>query len=395
MPGIERAEKKSFGAVMPEIATGNTTIFTQSQVEKTLSDAQKAVLIITLMGFALGGKKTDSTVSLSPEHVKKTGRPGTHVGYLGYLHHFLIGRNCLESLWLNLLTMEGVQEIGYQHGIGVPPWEKMPEGEICPRANDFKNSLMGRLVPLSRFCLLTDSDLHYSEGISHPSHGEGGRDPTIAIDSSKKPKAMWTDPSKRPWRWLSSMLGFLSTTNKNQWHCLQLSQGLRRARTFSFTTIGIWSAGLRVSGNAGEQYVSGTDDFVESRIELQSAWIGDPWFIQLQAQMEQLEDLSKVLGSSVRSYFKEQKVDGSEQAHRALSFYWQLCEKEVHALLKACDETGSDNLNALWKRYVDYARAAFDSICPKDTARQLDAWSKHRSNVSKFINKDKKKKHER
>lgn len=402
MPAIKKAAKKTFGEVMPEIATGNTTRFTQSHVEKALADDQLAVLIVTLMGFALGGKNVD-TISLSLGHTKKkSGKAGTHLGHKGYLHHFLKGRDFQESLWFNLLTLDSIKKIGYRNNIGIPPWEKMPEGEICPRAKSLMNSFMGRLVPLSRFCLLSDdSRLHYSDGIEHPSHGEGGRDPSVAVNyCSKKPSAICADPSKRPWRWLSSMLGFLSTIsdNLNTQECYQLSQGLKRAREFrelrgeSSLPIGIWSAGLKTSSNAGEQYVSGTDDFVESTIELQLDWLGENWFVQLTSQMKRLEELSKKLNQSVQGYCKEQKADGKKQANKACSLYWQCCESEFRALLEACAK-GPEALETLWRKYVEHARAAFDTVCPRETARQLDAWSKYRSNINQFNNKNTKKNH--
>jgi CRISPR system Cascade subunit CasA len=394
MPAIQNAKKVSFGAVMPEIATGNTTLFTQSQTERPLGCSEKAILIVTMMGFALGGKRTDQTFSLSPGHVKKTSKPGTNLGSPGYLHHFLAGRDCLESLWFNLLTLDGIQRLGYRNNVGIPPWEKMPQGETCPRSETLKNSLMGRLVPLSRFCLLSDSGLHYSDGITHLSHREGGKDPSVAINySSQNNEALYADPSKRPWRWLSSMLGFLSTTNKSLWDCPQLSQGLTRVRESNPPTIGIWSAGLKSRNTSGEQKVSGTDDFVESKIELQSNWLDKCWFNQLESQMAWLEELSGQLKKSVRFYFKEQKADGTMQANKAESLYWQFCEKKFHDLVEACYRPGSEDLDALRQTYVNYARSAFDNTCPADTARQLDAWSKHRFNVDKFANKNTKKKH--
>lgn len=57
MPTIKAAAVQNFGAVLAEVSTGNTTVLTQSQVEKSLTDADKALLIVTLMGFGLGGKK--------------------------------------------------------------------------------------------------------------------------------------------------------------------------------------------------------------------------------------------------------------------------------------------------------------------------------------------------
>jgi len=380
MPAIEHDKKVSFGVVMPEIGPKNNSVLFQSQSEQNLNDAQKAILIITLMGFGMAnGKKNNE-----PER-----SPGTWMGKFGYLHNFLVGEDLLETIWFNLLTISSIDN---RNGVGFPPWENMPKNMDCPIATTLKNSLIGRLVPLSRFCLLLNDGLYYSEGIVHPTPDQGGRDPSLAIDYLTS-KVMLVDSSKRPWRQLSSMLGFLSTGHKSMWSCFQLSQGLTRARKTS-PTIRIWSGGLKATTSGfKDQKVSGTDDFVQSMIELRSSWLGEIWYLQLQAQMDKLEKLSEELGKSVRKYFKEQNAKGGKQAKRALSLYWQFCEKEFRALLEACNETGSGALDALWRRYIEHARASFDSLCPKDTVRQLDAWTKHRSSISKFMNKKTKKKH--
>ena len=46
MPAIAAAEIKSFGTVLPQVATGNTTVLNGGQVERLLSDADKAVLLV-------------------------------------------------------------------------------------------------------------------------------------------------------------------------------------------------------------------------------------------------------------------------------------------------------------------------------------------------------------
>jgi CRISPR system Cascade subunit CasA len=94
MPAIRTAGLQSFGAVLAEVATGNTTVLTQTQIEKSLSDADKALLIVSLMGFGLGGKKTDNSVVLSPGYTGKTngkgkpatGKPGPAIGFMGFIN---------------------------------------------------------------------------------------------------------------------------------------------------------------------------------------------------------------------------------------------------------------------------------------------------------------------
>ncbi|MDY0000738.1 MAG: type I-E CRISPR-associated protein Cse1/CasA, partial [Polyangia bacterium] len=111
MPDIRAAELKSFGAVLPEVCTGNTTVLNHGQVEPKLDDGEKALLLVSLMAFALSGKKTDNSVVLTSGYAGKrndkgkpsSGKPGPAVAHLGLLHSFLVGCNLQETLWLNLL----------------------------------------------------------------------------------------------------------------------------------------------------------------------------------------------------------------------------------------------------------------------------------------------------
>jgi CRISPR system Cascade subunit CasA len=393
MPAIAAASQQNYGAVLADIATGNTTVLLQTQIERALTDADKALLIVVLMGFALGGKKTDNSIVLTPGYGGKTndkgkpatGSPGPSIGFMGLLHSFLAGSTLLETLWLNLLTAEQIAHLRiYPQGLGAAPWEAMPQGEDCADARRLKASLMGRLLPLSRFCLLADSGLHYSQGIAHAGYKEGMADPTASVDySGKDPKAIWVDPEKRPWRFLTALLGFLAqNSNQQGFNCQQLRFGLRRARS-AVGLLGIWSGGLRVSSNAGEQYVSGADDFVESFIVLPEAILGETWFATLQHEMTELDQLSKIVYSSTLGYFKNQKMEGKAQAALAGNLFWQLCERKFQDLVNA--SVDFKQAQALRKTFAGFASQAYDRFCAKDTARQLDAWAAHRPHLGKYL----------
>jgi CRISPR system Cascade subunit CasA len=392
IPAIRAAAIQNFGAVLAEVSTGNTTVLTQSQVEKPLTDADKALLIVQLMGFGLGGKKTDNSVVLSPGYRGKfndkdkpsTGKPSASIGFLGFLHNFLQGTSLQETLWLNLFTAQQISDLTiYSAGLGAPPWEQMPEGESCPVAEALKSSLMGRLLPLSRFCLLTESGLRYSEGLAHPGYKDGVIDPSISVDfSGKAPKAIWTDPEKRPWRTLTALLGFFSQTGNKGFDCYHIRLNMRRALP-RVQRIAVWSGGLRVSSNAGEQYVSGSDDFVESVIQLSSSILGDLWFANLQLEMDELDKLSKVVYGATLSYFKNQNTESKEQAALASNLFWQLCERRFQYLVNSCDD--SDKIRALRPMFAGFILKAYDSCCANETARQLDAWAKNRPNLSQYL----------
>lgn len=392
IPAIKAAAEQNFGAVLVEVSTGNTTVLTQSQVEKSLSDADKSLLIVQLMGFGLGGKKTDNSVVLTPGYQGKfndkgkpsTGKPSASIGFLGFLHNFLQGESLQETMWVNLFTRQQISELKiYPQGMGVAPWEKMPEGESCAIAEALKSSLMGRLVPLSRFCLLADNGLHYSEGIAHSGYKEGVVDPSVSVDSfAKDPKAIWTDPEKRPWRLLTALLSFFSNVSNKRFDCYQLRLNMERAKQ-QMPSIGIWSGGLSVSNNAGEQFFSGSDDFVESVIHLESGVLGKLWFANLQLEMDELDKLSKTVYSATLNYFKNQNMESKEQAAQASNLFWQLCEHRFQDLLGACND--AELACAMRPVFARFAYKSYDSYCSKDTARQLDSWAKNRPNLIYYL----------
>jgi CRISPR system Cascade subunit CasA len=313
-----------------------------------------------------------------------TGKPSASIGFLGFLHNFLQGKSLQETLWVNLFSRQQILDIGiYPQGIGVVPWEQMPEGESCAIAEALKSSLMGRLVPLSRFCLLADNGLHYSEGIAHSGYKDGVVDPSVSVNfSAKDTKAIWVDPEKRPWRLLTALLSFFSQASNKGFDCYQLRLNLGRAIR-QMPSIGIWSGGLRVSSNAGEQYVSGSDDFVESVIQLRSDLLGERWFTNFQLEMDELDKLSKTVYGATFNYFKSQNMETKEQAAQASNLFWQLCERQFQGLLEACNDP--EQARAMRPVFARFVHKAYDSYCPGDTARQLDAWAKNRPNLCNYL----------
>ncbi len=395
MTGIEKAEVQGFGAVQASIATGNTTVLTQSQVEVSLTDAEKAILVVQMMGFGLGGKKTDNSVILSPGYQGKsndkgkhsTGKPGPSIGFLGFLHSFLQGVSLQETIWLNFVTEENLRDIKvFPNAIGIAPWEKMPQGEDCPVAKSLKGSYIGRLLPISRFILLAEVGVHYSEGIAHQGYAKGVVDASVAVNfSTAKPKVLWVDPEKRPWRQLPALLSFLGSEKKGAFDCLQLRIAIPRAKQ-SCREFGLWSGGLRVSSNAGEQYVSGSNDFVESEFRLSSASLGDIWFSMLKQEMDDLDGLSKIVYGTTRSFFKVQKAEGEKQAAQASNLFWQLCERKFQTLVNACDAGDmGEETKKLRHVFAGFANKSYNTYCPKDTARQLDAWAANCPDLSKYL----------
>jgi CRISPR system Cascade subunit CasA len=393
MHGIACAEKVPFGALQPMIATGNTTVLVQSQIERPYSEAETAVLLVTIMNFAQGGKKADNTVVLSTGYQGKsnnkgkpsTAKAGPALGFIGYLHSFLEGESIQETTWLNLLTKKDIGEMSYlSEGLGVPVWEAMPAGEDDTIARRLRESYLGRLVPLSRFVLLKSDGIHYSEGILYPGYKEGAQDASIAVMSNGERKALWANPDMRPWRQLPALLSFFDATSGDQFDCRLLRAAIPRVSRVR-PTFALWSGGLKVSSNAGEQYVSGLDDFVESEISLTSSWLGFSWFQKLKLEMEKLKALSTALCGSINGYSKALKADGTEIAKKFSDSFWNDCEDIFQDLVDACGATQGEELSIVRKRFARYAEKAYDNACPRETARQIEAWAAHRLSTYRYL----------
>ena len=386
----------SYGALLPEVASGNTSVLFEGQIERPLSDAGRAMLLLVNMSCCFGGKKVDKTVVLSPGLEKSSSaRPGPALCSGGLLHSFFLGRTWRETIWLNLLTRTDLaSERVFSEGVGIPPWEKMPGGEDDAVAHALQSSLMGRLVPMARFYLLEPEGIHSVEGIQHPDYLHGGVfDPSAAalLEGFKgKIRMIWADPDKRPWRILTALLSFLQKDGKAS--CLQLKWGAARLSRSGLKQFRIWSGGIRLSSNAGEQYLSGSDDVVESELTLFTDWLNgedSDWFDQLQGAMSRVDTLGNRLYKAVWGYFQEEKVDNADElAKRASREFWQLAERHFYALTQACaseevEKNVTEVLRWLWSCVQDcYART-----CPKETARQLQHWAEHRPLAERKSNK--------
>lgn len=404
MPLLEQMIKdegpKTLGAgFYPDLPAPNNTILHQSQIEKNLNDSEKAVFLVTLMNFAFGGKRIHKNIpALSENYQGKTisAKSAPSLGnYVGYLHSYLVGDSIAETIWLNLLSLKKIRENKvWLNELGKAPWEEMPIGENCKTATQLKHSYMGCLVAMSRFVLLKDDGIYYVEGIQYPSHKEGWFEPSIGLtQGDDQIRVLWLDVEKRPWRELTSLLSFMSATQSKGFDCLQIKQGIERVKSRE-KAIGVWSGGLRVRGNSGDQSVKQDDDFIESYVELPApnliAGEDSSWFSTLSNEVSLMEDLAIKLGNSVYYCNKREIKDSKERDKRAdalkksaQNLFWQLCERRFQDLVNACDST--EQAYAMRPVFAGFVNKAYDTYCPRDTARQLDAWAKNRPNLGKYL----------
>ena len=397
MPVVKGVGAKPFSVVVPEIASGNTTVLTQTQTNRVLSDAELTLNLLTLQSFALGGKKTDNSLVLTSGYKgkKASGKPGCSLEQSGLLHTYVQGENIWETLWLNLWTQEQLEtekmQTIFPFGRGQAPWEKMPQGEDCDTAKMLKGSLLGRLVPLCRFCLIENQNIHLTEGIQYSSSKEGIVDTTASLTLGDKPKALLVNPMKRPWRELTAILS--TNLSSPALSCTQLTIFNRHSRTLStadpnnqYKQVHYWSGGLRVSNKAGEQFVSGSDDYVDSSFRLSLKELTDfTWFTLFSEEINQLNQKAKRLEKCIRGYCEKMKMD-TEIAKFGESKFWLQTETLCQNIIDCCVEKDlakqKQHFKSLHQKIFRISEEIYSDLCPYTTSKQLMAWTKYHPNSS-------------
>lgn len=394
---------KQFGSgFYPDVISENNTILTQSQCGKKLSDSEKSVFIVTLMNFAFGGKRIHKNVpTLTPNYQGKTvsAKSAPSLGnYVGYLHAYLTGMSLHDTIHLNLLTKIDISDVKFwTEGLGHAPWEIMPTGENCDTAKELKSSYMCCLISMSRFVLLKDDGIYYVEGLQHPSHKDGWFEPSITLNQQgESTKAIWLDVGKRPWRELTSLLSFLQSTNQVGFECRQIRLGFQRIKR-RLEPIGVWSGGLKVRGSSGDQSVKQDDDFIESHLSLPAPHLitgsESSWFNSLSIEVTSMDDLAMRLGLSVYDCNMRQVKGSNERDKRAdalkkqsQNLFWQLCESRFQDLVTHANYP--EDVFSLRKAFASFVQKAYDTYCPRNTARQIDAWAKNRPNLNQYLKKN-------
>lgn len=303
----------SLGRLEITMGSNNNAALTQWHFFNPPSKADKAILLLRSSCYASGGKKSQNSLMLANNYVKKsTGVAGTLLGKNGYLHSFLIGNSLLETLKFNLLTEENIRESGaFLENPGIPFWENMPVDECGPRAQEYRRSYMGILFPLDKYLLLAkDDQVIITDGISY-SDTEIYNPTLTTYQNKKESKTLEVDLSRKPWRELSSILSFAENKDKKCFSFLSL--GWQKIMQGHLSNIRVWCGGLQIAIQAGEQYVSGQCDYLESVFSFPIHWMNN--LRQFNLLMEYLNTCAKKLHDAVYHYrtYPSQKAGNNQE----------------------------------------------------------------------------------
>lgn len=396
-PNVAKANAKEACSWLPQVASGNNTVWQEKQLPAPMDDGEKALVLLTMMSCALAGKRPDKSVVLAPGYKKKSAKYGPAMEYFGALHTFVFGKSLLETVWLNTFTVAEVGKMPqFSNGLGLPPWEQMPKTEDDAIARKSRSTLQGRLVPLSRFCLIENEGIHVTEGIVYHGYKEGSFDPSMllskkTVGKAVEPRLGWVHTDKKPWRELTAICSYLDAQTTSESSCQQVQFCISKLPE-DREEITLWSGGLEVQNSTGDQKASRKNDFVESEVSIPT---GAAWFLSYQNEMKKMESAAGLLDFAVETYCRKQreslgdgksmmsKDDAQPKKDAAKTQFWQRCEGLHQSIIDRWSQP--DELMKIRKKVYAILSDVFNEVCPKESAKQIGAWACARPILMKYL----------
>lgn len=358
------------------VSIGNTKILTERESSSPLTVSELVCSILRLVAFPWGGKYHDKSITLQKGLIKNkaTGRALT-IGKYGYLHNFAWADGLVETLRYNLLTKEDVDKIRFINGMGIPAWERLPDNE-----GDFHFTLYEFLFPVSRFFLMQGDRVIVTEGV-RPTLTPGMVPPSVAVREFIEPKkntqikieTLDTKSLSLPWRHIDEILPFYSKENKG-WHCAQ-TEAVRGRKGRK----GVWSLGIQVSYNSGDQFVAVNDGFVSQIFKFPDEEVSARLaYARYDVEMRRLEKLVGYIRKATGKYWSDLHFvkDVSERIKQAEQNFWSECDNLKEELEVLC-VTGE--VEAYRTKTRELVGKTFDRMCPKiPGSKRLEAWAKNR-----------------
>ncbi|MFA6845441.1 MAG: type I-E CRISPR-associated protein Cse1/CasA [Sphaerochaetaceae bacterium] len=390
-PALIKSEKVlAYEKGFPEIPSENGTILYQSQVLVNVRNAQRAMMLIVNQGFAFGGKKTDSKTTLDKELVRKSASCGPLQGN-SYLHAYIEGDTVLQTLKLNILTVEEIQRHHFlSEGVGIAPWRQMPTTEKDSIAEKYIHSYMSQLIPMNRYLLFLEDDYRLIEGISYPPLSTQWYPFSVSVAQLDfdKPIVIHANPTKKPWRSLPAMLSFMNEdSQKEKYGNEQLSFGLSKVKELKLSHYHIYAGGVNTSNTAGEHTVGNGCDFVQSRFDLNVKDSEEFWFLYYEKAIGIFEQCSNILWGAIRNFYVELGYSNvaKAKASSGQASFWDQAESLAKLLICACQDSDTNALNNIYNTIISYCANIYSEFCENSTPRQFVSWVKNQPNFKKIF----------
>ncbi|MGN1189868.1 MAG: type I-E CRISPR-associated protein Cse1/CasA [Candidatus Ornithospirochaeta sp.] len=369
-------DKEILCSYIPDLSAENDTVIRDTQTDPPNDDGEKAVFILGLMSYALGGKRVSNPALYltSNTNRSKSAKSAPSLGggsVAGYQQSIIVSDSILKTVFLNYFTSDEIAETGFSMDEASAPWIKMPTLENSDYNECYKKSVFPWYLAMSRDVLLTEKGIRYCEGISYT---DKWFEPFISKNADDK--ILLVDTQKKPWKDLPALLEEAKASNSSKSNCMAISTHLKRAKKYK-EKFGILTGGLRVRGNSGDQSIKQSDDFVESLTYFDPDQLGDEFYQRYRDIIEATEFYGKVLYSSIRSYYTDLGFDKkNELAKNAMNIYWNTMNQISQEMADASDS--DEATTALKKSIFRNVLSIYDNECQKLSARQLIAWNKNR-----------------
>jgi len=374
------------------LASGNNaTLFDQAAgSDRESSDSINALNLVTFQNFSptgtigvglWGGKPTQGW-GRYPSPSPGTSNHSPCV-YGNMLHTFLRGGNLLDTIHLNLINKDLVDEAIGEGRWGQPVWEDPPLSPVdSSKIKNASETYLGRLVPFSRAIRFTEegASMILANALDFPGFDKGHREPTSSIivkANSEERAPMRGSLERAPWR---------------QLHALTVKR-------FSFGNIGgplaldnldgsepfdIWTGALI----ADKAKIVDTIESVFNRIP--SAMLGEAGQKIYEDGIVFSQEAAQRLGKAVYFYHKEigDDLDRPDAKSKrdllrssAQNRFWTAVEQSQSLLFDLVEtpvdlEPESDYSDTAWGKSVNQAlRNAYESACSRRSSRQLQAFA--------------------
>lgn len=396
-PEIKDNEKIEYKTMyidyMPDLASDNDSIIKESQTKTHFSDADKALFLVTLQSYALGGKRiTKAEEYLRPNHDDERGKsakssPSLSSGMNGHVQTLILGKNVIETVFLNFFAKEDIEEMELDSLdlTVLPPWEMMPTFYASESNARYKKSFCAWFVPMTRFVFLgEDNQIKYCEGLKY---SEEWHDPFLT-DIGAEGRKESVDILKKPWNQIQALLTQIYNRDSSKKRCLAVSLHYLRAKEIT-EHFSIWSGGLKVRTNSGDQSVKQEDDYIESSVILDSAVLGEAFFSRYCSIIKHVNECGELLKKSIIAYKKQLKLLGSKKEEKdqlekmeavtgcMFSFWYEMGQISEDFVILA-ENNDDEKVTQLFKRINRMEKYVYDSYCPHGTAHQLLAWAQNR-----------------
>lgn len=283
---------------------------------------------------------------------------------LKFLHTYLIGQNLLETIVLNCLLKEHVQDFGSPH------WQSS--------LGDSPSQFLKRMAPMPCQVFLRETDLWINQGLKYPlEEGTGEsrrllyRDAYATLQKrNDKIGLLRADIAKSLWRELHLFMA-LKQVDLNGESAAPRNL-LSHAESLQKSGVTLWVGELI----KGEKAV--VVDSVESTFTIPSTMFNEDSRSRYQVGVEFAESQSRQLKDAVTAFSKELK-SGSAPVAKAQHRFWHTLDRESPMLLelvrKPSPVTYSEKGNPWGDLVRKTVREAYEATCPRQTPRQIQAFA--------------------